>query len=35
MEPQFWINLQGRYDLRVVQFQQATAIRARVQPLVA
>jgi addiction module HigA family antidote len=35
MDPQFWINLQSRYDLRVVQFQRATAIRARVKPLVA
>lgn len=35
MDPQFWINLQSRYDLRVVQFQRADAIRARVRPLVA
>jgi antitoxin HigA-1 len=35
MDPQFWINLQSRYDLRVVQFQHASAIRARVKPLVA
>ena len=33
MDPQFWINLQSRYDLRVVQFGQAAAILARVQPL--
>lgn len=35
MDPQFWINLQSRYDLRLVQIQQAAAIRARVQPLVS
>ena len=35
MDPQFWINLQSRYDLRLVQFQRAKSIRARVQPWVA
>jgi addiction module HigA family antidote len=35
VDPQFWINLQSRYDLRAVQFQQAEAIRARVIPLTA
>jgi addiction module HigA family antidote len=35
MDPQFWINLQSRHDLRVVQFQRASAIRARVKLLVA
>ena len=34
MDPQFWINLQTRYDLRLVQFGRAKSIRARVQPLV-
>ena len=34
MDPQFWINLQSRYDLRVVQFGSAKTILARVQPLV-
>ena len=33
MDPQFWINLQSRYDLRLVQFENAARIRARVQPL--
>ncbi len=33
MDPQFWINLQSRYDLHLVQFQRAKSIRARVQPL--
>lgn len=35
MDPLFWINLQSRYDLRLVQLQQAKTIRARVRPLVA
>ena len=35
MDPQFWINLQSRYELRLVQYEQAAAIRARVIPLVA
>lgn len=35
MDPQFWINLQSRYDLRVVQIEKAAVIRARVQPMVA
>jgi len=35
MEPQFWINLQSRYDLRHVQIHQAATILARVRPLVA
>ena len=34
MEPQFWINLQSRYGLRLVEMQQAATIQARVQPLV-
>ncbi|MGL5019940.1 MAG: HigA family addiction module antitoxin [Luteolibacter sp.] len=33
MEPQFWINLQSRYDLRRVELEKADSIRARVQPL--
>ena len=33
IEPQFWINLQSRYDLRLVQFQKARAILKRIQPL--
>jgi addiction module HigA family antidote len=33
MDPQFWINLQSRYDLRVVQIRHAKAILARVEPL--
>jgi addiction module HigA family antidote len=33
MEPQFWINLQSRYDMRRVEFGKAAEIRARVQPL--
>ena len=33
MDPQFWINLQNRYDLRLLEIRHATAIRARVQPL--
>lgn len=35
MDPQFWINLQNRYDLRLVEIQQAREIRARVRPLIA
>jgi plasmid maintenance system antidote protein VapI len=33
--PQFWINLQSRYDLRCVQIKRAKSILARVQPLLA
>jgi addiction module HigA family antidote len=33
MDPQFWINLQSRYDLRRVELEKAASIRARVQPL--
>ena len=33
MDPQFWINLQSRYDMRRVEFGKADDIRARVQPL--
>jgi len=33
MDPQFWINLQSRYDLRVIQLEKEKTIRARVQPL--
>ncbi len=32
MDPQFWINLQSRYELRLVQYEQAAANRARVIP---
>jgi addiction module HigA family antidote len=35
MEPQFWVNLQSRYDLRRVEVEKAVSIRARVQPLTA
>jgi len=35
MDPQFWINLQSRYGLRVVQLQRSAAILARVKPLSA
>jgi len=35
MDPQFWINLQSRYDMRRVEFGKARDIRARVQPLAA
>lgn len=35
MDPQFWINLQSRYELRVLQFEKEKIIRARVQPLSA
>jgi antitoxin HigA-1 len=33
MDPQFWINLQSRFDLRRVELEKAASIRARVQPL--
>lgn len=33
VDPQFWINLQSRYELRLVQFGKARAILARVRPL--
>ncbi|MBG7607226.1 MAG: HigA family addiction module antidote protein [Verrucomicrobia bacterium] len=33
MDPQFWINLQSRYDLRMITFKKEKSIRARVQPL--
>jgi antitoxin HigA-1 len=33
MDPQFWINLQSRYDMRQVEFGKASEIRSRVQPL--
>ena len=33
MDPQFWVNLQSRYDLRRVEVEKADRIRARVQPL--
>jgi addiction module HigA family antidote len=33
IDPQFWINLQSRYDLRLVRQRKEKAIRARVQPL--
>lgn len=33
MDPQFWLNLQSRYDMRLVEFGKASAIRSRVQPL--
>lgn len=35
MEPQFWVNLQTRYDMRRVEFGKAGEIRSRVQPLTA
>jgi plasmid maintenance system antidote protein VapI len=35
MDPQFWIILQSRYDLHLVQFQRARSIRAGVPPLVS
>jgi len=35
MDPQFWVNLQSRYDLRRVKIEKARSIRARVQPLTA
>lgn len=34
IDPQFWINLQSRYDLRCVQIKRAESILARVQPLI-
>lgn len=34
MDPQFWINLQSCYDLRLVLFERGRSIQARVQPLV-
>jgi antitoxin HigA-1 len=33
MEPQFWMNLQGRYEMRRVEFGKGSEIRSRVQPL--
>ena len=33
MDPQFWINLQSRYDMRRVEFGKAREIRARVRPI--
>lgn len=33
VDPQFWINLQSRYDMRRVEFGKAREIRARVRPL--
>jgi plasmid maintenance system antidote protein VapI len=35
MDPQFWVNLQSRYDMRRVEFGKAREIRSRVQPLPA
>ena len=32
MDPQFWINLQSRYDLRRIMFEKEKLIRSRVQP---
>jgi|GEM_PF-3279720 len=34
IEPQFWINLQSQYDIRRVQTEKASAIRAPVSTLV-
>jgi antitoxin HigA-1 len=31
--PQFWLNLQTGYDLRIAQRQAATEIEAQVQPI--
>lgn len=33
IEPEFWINLQGHYDLRQAEHQAGDAIRSRVRPL--
>jgi len=33
MSPQFWANLQSQHDLRRVEVEQASRIRARVRPL--
>jgi addiction module HigA family antidote len=33
MDPQFWSNLQGRYDIRRIELEKAPRIRARVKPL--
>jgi addiction module HigA family antidote len=35
MDPQFWVNLQSRHDMRRVEFGKASEIRSRVQPLPA
>ena len=35
MDPQFWSNLQSRYDMRRVQIEKSAQILARVRPLVA
>ena len=35
MDPQFWLNLQCRYDLRRVHIEKSAQILARVRPLVA
>src|ERR1035437_1804140 len=35
MDPQFWINLQSRYDMRRVEIEKSAQILARVRPLVA
>jgi plasmid maintenance system antidote protein VapI len=35
MDPQFWINLQSRYDMHRVEFGKADEIQSRVQPLPA
>ena len=32
MEPQFWLNLQSRYDMCRIEFGKASEIRSRVQP---
>jgi len=33
MSPQFWANLQSQHDLRRIEVEQASRIRARVRPL--
>ena len=33
MDPQFWVNLQSRHDMRRLEFGKAQEIRSRVQPL--
>jgi len=33
VDPQFWINLQSRHEMRRVEFGKAREIRARVRPL--
>ena len=35
MDPQFWLNLQCRYDMRRVEIEKSARILARVRPLVA